>query len=361
MADKPEQSEKTEEPTTRKLEKAREEGNVPKSQDVNTFIILVGVLLVVTLLAPEVSTAFVERLMIVTTNAFHLTISGTPGDFFDFMGSVVSGVALAIGTVLIFFVVVSIGASFLQGAVTFAPKAVMPKLSNISPASGFKRLFSLNSLVELVKNIVKFITVGAAVALVIYFQFDNVLAASANDFATMPEIMREIIIEVLLAILIVLMVIAAADLLFQRWNSHRELKMTRQEVKDEHRQMEGDPQVKRRLAKLRSERSRQRMMAAVPDATAVVTNPTHYAVALKYEPDDDVPAPICVAKGVDYLALSIKEVAEEHDIPIIENPPLARTLYNTTELDEPIPEDHYQAVAEIIIFVYRQRERRVTA
>jgi flagellar biosynthetic protein FlhB len=234
-------------------------------------------------------------------------------------------------------------------------ETIKPKFSKVSPASGFKRLFSADSLVNFAKGMVKIAVVGAIMVAVMWPHRDEAEVMVFADTNIILEEARILILQLLAAVLAVMTVVAAADFIYQRNKWFNKQKMSLREVKEEYKQTEGDPQVKGKIRQLRMERSRKRMMAAVPQATVVVTNPTHYAVALKYE--EGMGAPLCLAKGTDAVALKIRELAKESDIPVVENPPLARALYATVEIDQEVPEEHYKAVAEVIGFVFRMRKR----
>jgi flagellar biosynthetic protein FlhB len=222
---------------------------------------------------------------------------------------------------------------------------------------GFKRLFGLDGIVNLVKGIFKVSAVGGACFLVLWPERAHLATALSMDPADLTGLMLALLVKLMIAALVVIAAIAAADYLYQRQRFMSRQRMSRQELTDEIKQSEGDPVVKARIRALRQERARRRMMAAIPEATVVITNPTHYAVALKYE-SGKMGAPVCVAKGVDAVALRIREVAEEHDVPIVENPPLARALYASVELDDEIPAEHYKAVAGVIGYVMRVAAQR---
>jgi flagellar biosynthetic protein FlhB len=231
-----------------------------------------------------------------------------------------------------------------------------PKMEKISPAAGFKRLFSSESLVNFAKGLVKIFVVGGLMAAVLWPRRDEIDTMIMRDTGVLLEEVRGLVLQLIIALLSVMTVVAALDFLWQRQKWFEKQKMSIRDIKDEYKQTEGDPLVKGKIRQLRMERSRKRMMAAVPEATVVVTNPTHFAVALKYE--QGMQAPICVAKGSDRIALRIRELARENEVPVVENPPLARALFAAIDIDQEVPEDQYRAVAEVIGFVYRMRERR---
>ena len=229
-----------------------------------------------------------------------------------------------------------------------------PKLSKLNPVEGFKRMFGPQGWMNLAKALMKLVAIAAALMYAVWPERSFVERAGAMEIAVLAGVLQDIAARLLMAALVVVGLIAAIDYIFQKQQFDKKMKMSRQEIKDEHKQSEGDPQVKAKIRQLRMEKSRSRMMAAVPDATVIITNPTHYSIALRY--DDETPAPICVAKGVDDLALRIREVASENNIPLVENPPLARALYARMEVDETIPREHYEAVAKIISFVMKTKK-----
>ena len=254
--------------------------------------------------------------------------------------------ALPMATFMAFAIISGVAVNGLM----WTPKALEPKLSKFNPINGFKKLFSSNSVIEAAKGVVKIVVVGALIAFLIIPLFRHPDQVVDQDILVTLREIHWLILLVLFLVVMIMAIIAMADLANQRWKHTEKLKMTKQEVKDETKEAEGDPKVKSRIRTLRMERHRQRMMAAVPNASVVITNPTHYAVALNYDMDD-MQAPVLVAKGVDYLARRIRQIAEQHDVPLVGNPPLARALYAAVDVDQEIPPEHYKAVAEVIGFV----------
>jgi flagellar biosynthetic protein FlhB len=250
----------------------------------------------------------------------------------------------------------ALGGHLLQHRPVFSAARLKPELSKLSPIKGFKRVFGLDGLANFVKGIAKILLVGGACVWVAWLDRARLVTALDLPLAGVAGLALSLMFKAMLAGLIVLAVIAALDYLYQRQRFMARHRMTRQELRDELKQSEGDPQVKARIRQIRIERSRQRMIAAIPEATVVITNPTHYAVALKYE-SGKMSAPVCVAKGVDHLALTIRKVAEENDVPLVENPPLARALYAAVEVDDEIPAEHYKAVAQVIGYVIRPAQK----
>ncbi|RYE60879.1 MAG: flagellar biosynthesis protein FlhB [Hyphomicrobiales bacterium] len=345
----PEQESKTEDPSQRKLEEAHKKGDVAKSQEVVTWFMLVGTAIVCSSMAPWVATQISNPLQIIMMNADRFDVDGAGfGAFFTNLGFAMIGAVLApLGLLYVCGVV----ANLVQHKPLFSAEPVTPKFSKISPLAGAKRLFSGEALVNFGKGLLKIGLVGAVVVMAIWPERDRLDTMMTADVAIILAETQELAVKILTSVLIVVTMIAAADYFYTRNKWWKRQMMTMQETRDEYKQMEGDPHVKGRIRQLRQEKARKRMMQAVPDATVVVTNPTHYAVALKY--DKGMGAPKCVAKGADAVALRIRTVAKESDVPIIENPPLARALFAAVEVDQDIPADHYKAVAEIIGFVMR--------
>jgi flagellar biosynthetic protein FlhB len=244
--------------------------------------------------------------------------------------------------------------ALVQHKPVFSAEKLKPNLEKISLSKGMKRLFSAPSWVELLKTVLKFLIVGGVVAAILLPKSSLLVEMPSRGVETILPTIYVLTLKLLGGVLAVMAVLAGADYLFQVQQHRKRLRMTKQELKDEFKQTDGDPMVKARLRQIRAERSRKRMMAAVPEADVVVTNPTHYAVAMKYD-HGKMEAPKVVAKGVDHLAARIRAVAEEHKVPIVENPPLARALYATVEVDQEIPPEHYRAVAEVISFIMKLR------
>lgn len=239
-----------------------------------------------------------------------------------------------------------------QIGLLFATEKLGFDLSRISPLAGLKRIVSWRSGVEFLKNLCKVFAVGAVAAWLAFPAADQIMHMSNQSAEHLPAELYQIVLRLLLGVLIIVTILAIIDYAYQRFSFMRSMRMTKEEVKEEYRQSDGDPKIKAKLRQIRAQRSRRRMMKAVPKASVVITNPTHYAVALAYEMGEAA-APKVVAKGADLIALKIREIAEAHDVPIVENPPLARALYAAVEIDDEIPPEHYKAVAEIISYVFR--------
>lgn len=345
-------SQKTEDPTDKRKAKSREEGQVASSQEIKSWAALLGGAFGLLVLAPGIATnvrmlgnKFIEQphAIPLDKNHFHFLLAET---LFD--------LSLIMAPILLLLLLLGVVSNVIQTGLVWAPKKIAPKVSNISLLKGVKRMFSLRSLNEFAKGILK-LTLVTIVGLSVAAPFMTDLSLFMERHLT-DTLDRLLIISVwfTLASVGVMSAIAALDFAYQRYSHIKQMKMSKQEVKDENKQSEGDPQVKARIRQIRAERAQQRMMASVPEADVVVTNPTHYAIALKYNMQE-MQAPRLVAKGVDSLAMRIREVADENDIPIVENPPLARALYAAVEIDDEVPAEHYMAVAEVIGYVMRMR------
>lgn len=344
---------KTEDPSAKKLSDARGKGQIIRSQDLASFILLGGAVAVVLIMSPSIMrgiTASVGRFI-----EFPHALSGDPGNLHQIMIDVMFDIALILFLPFLFFVVLAFLTGYLQFGLLFSAESMMPKLSKIDPIAGFGRLFSLRSVIELVKGIVKMAIVGTVAFIVLWPLMDHPEAMVMMPVGGMLDLMMEEARKLLIAVVVVMAGIAALDYFYQRYEFMKKMRMTKQEVKDEYKDMEGDPAIKAKLRQLRVERSRKRMMGNVPTATVVVTNPTHYAIALKYE--SQMGAPVVVAKGADLVAKRIRDIAQKNFVPIVENPPLARALYAMVEIDEEVPEEHYRAVAEVIGYVMRMKKQ----
>jgi len=253
--------------------------------------------------------------------------------------------------------VVLIASSFAQNGFVLSGDPIQPQLSRISIFAGIKRLFSIRSVMELIKSVIKITIVGYVCFLAVYPELTHLRQLPNSTVQAMLLFLAVLAKRLTIAAALIMFFIAIFDLLFQRFQFIKSLRMTKQEVRDEYKQSEGDPMIKQRLRRLRMEKAQNRMMANVPKADVVITNPTHYSIALQYD-SKMMKAPVVLAKGKDLIALKIREIATDHDIPLVENPPLARALFASTEIDEEIPSAHYEAVAKIISYVYTLKGRK---
>jgi flagellar biosynthetic protein FlhB len=350
MADDRDSSQQTEEPTQRRLDEAQAHGDIVKSQEVSTFVVLAGGTLAIAIFGPSATEGFVRTFRTFLEQPDQIAVDS--GAIIGLMRGTLVHLAMIFGPVFAFLVATALAAHLLQHRPVFAPDRLMPDLSKISPLAGLKRLFGMDGLTNLVKGIIKIVVVGSVVWATLWPMRGQLGAALDESPIQLVGDMTHLLMRILIAALSVLAVVALLDYLLQRFRFLQRNRMSKQDVKEEFRQTEGDPTVKARIRKIRNEKARRRMMAAVPEATVVITNPTHFAVALKYE-TGKMAAPICVAKGVDALALRIRAVAEEHKVPVVENPPLARALYATIEIDEAVPPEQYKAVAQVIGYVMK--------
>ncbi|MCI5060274.1 MAG: flagellar biosynthesis protein FlhB [Alphaproteobacteria bacterium] len=343
-------SQKTEEPTPKKIEESRKKGQVALSREINNWVMLLTGTIVVLAIGPGTLSNLSAHMQNYIAKA-HLLPSAPHG-----VGMVLGESFWSVLGFLILPLLVLIGAAFLgpflQVGPLFAPEVIKPDLSKISPLKGFQRLFSMRSIMEFVKGILKIGIIGVVGVILLYPFYGTIDHMIGLPLPTMLDELQGLVIRLMAGILVVLLVVAVIDLVYQRYEHYKKMRMTKQELKDEYKQTEGDPHVRAKLKQLRQEKARQRMMQAVPEADVVITNPTHYSIALKYDPEE-MDAPVLVAKGLDDLAMRIREVAKENDIPLYENKPLARALYDTVELDDVIPTEHYQAVAEVISYVFQ--------
>lgn len=346
-------SEKTEDPTQKRLDDARQKGQVATSREINHwFVILGGTIFVLMLLPPMM------RDLAVSFRPFleqpHAMPVGS-GALNTVMRDVLLGAAAALIVPILLFLAAAFASGLVQHGFLISFESLKPKLEKISPLKGFQRLFSSKSLAEFVKGVLKLAIVGTVCVVLLLPELRTIDTTLGSDLGTLLGLMHSLAARLLIGVLSVMTLIAALDFLYQKHQHTKQLRMSRQDLKEEFKQSEGDPVVKQRLRQIRLERSRRRMMSAVPDADVVVTNPTHFAVALVYDPEK-MSAPKVVAKGVDALARRIREVATENSVPLIENPPLARALHAGTEIDEEIPAEHYKAVAEIISYVWKLKD-----
>lgn len=353
MADDTDDSEKTEDPTQKRLKEAHDKGDVPKSQEVSTWFTLAGATLMIALFAPGAAASLGDLMKGYIEHAHQISVDGFA--LKALWRDTGQSVALIVGLPLIALLVMAVAGNLIQHQPLLTAETIKPKLSKVSPLSGFKRLFSADSLVNFAKGMFKISIVGALMVAVVWPHRDEAEIIIFAETSVILEEAQVLILQLLAAVLAVMTVVAAADYAYQKNKWFNKQKMSLREVKEEFKQTEGDPQVKGKIRQLRMERSRKRMMAAVPQATVVVTNPTHFAVALKYE--EGMGAPLCIAKGTDAIALKMREIAKESEVPVVENPPLARALHATVEIDQEVPEEHYKAVAEVIGFVFRMRNR----
>lgn len=349
--------EKTEEATAKKLEDVRKEGNVAKSREIPTAATLLALFVCL-----KFTMGFIGGHLLSSFSIFYEmipSISSGPMStlvFSQLLTKTIFNLSIIIIPFLLAGFVVSIFSNTLQFKFQITTKPLEPKFSKLNPISGFKRMFSLNTIVELLKSIVKVLVLGYIAYTVLREHVDDIYILYDISLTQGILLMYDIILELLIKILVFFIVIAAVDFMYQKWKFKDDNKMTKQEVKDEYKNQEGDPKVKGQQKQRMQQASQRRMMAAIPEADVVITNPTHFAVALSYKSGQGQ-APIVVAKGADFLAGKIKEIARDSKVDIVENKPLARMLYYNVELGEEIPPELYQAVAEVLAYVYQLHNR----
>jgi flagellar biosynthetic protein FlhB len=283
-------------------------------------------------------------------------ISADGGNLRDVALHTFSRLMSAILLPLALIVAAALAAGLLQHGFVFSTESIKPKFEKISPFAGAKRLFSSRSMAEFIKGLLKLIVAGTVGFALVWPELGDLGSMTQQELPVILDIARSLALRLMAGILASVTAIAGADYVYQRMQHMKKLRMSKQEVKDEYKQTEGDPMIKGRLRQIRMERSRRRMMAQVPDSDVVITNPTHFAVALKYEAVS-MQAPRVTAKGADHIAARIREIAKENGVPIIENRPLARALYATVDLDGEVPPEHYKAVAEVIGYIMKLRRR----
>jgi flagellar biosynthetic protein FlhB len=345
---------KTEKPTPRRRRKAREEGSVARSMELNSAVLLLSGTIALLMFGAGITTGIGNLCRSIFKSAGEATLSTSALPIYFGQGT-----SLLIELFLPFFAIImlaGIAVNLAQVGFLWTPKPLMPRLSRLSPAKGAKRFFSPRSLVELGKSILKLVVVGLVVYLAIRAEVFRILELSALSPSALLIEIGSIAGLVALKASIVILVIALLDFAYTRYEYEKSLKMSKQEVKEEARQSEGDPQIKGKIRGLQMRAALRRMMRKLPQADVVITNPIHIAVALKYD-NKKQHAPVVLAKGARLLAERIKEVAREHDIPIVENPPLAQALYYTVDIGQEIPVELYKAVAEILAFVYRLKRK----
>jgi len=349
-------SQKTEEPSQKKLEDARRRGQVVLSREINTWVMLLAGTIIISMLGPYTLSNMKNTLGFFLANAHQIPTD--PKGLQQSVEMLFGEIGLLWLLPLLILFVAAIAGPLLQIGPLFSAETLKPSLSKISPIKGFGRLFSMRSLVEFIKGILKISVIASVGVAILWPAYPTIERFIYFDFSEIMQEFNLLLLQLLAAVIAVLTIIAVLDYLYQRHDFMKKMRMSRQEMKDEYKQSEGDPQIKARLRELRENRARQRMMAAVPEADVVITNPDHYAVALKYNPGD-MNAPMMLAKGVDDVAQRIKEVAKDSNVPIVENPPLARALHGGMEIGDVIPAEQYKAVAEVISYVFKLKNKRM--
>ncbi len=347
MSDESDSSDKTEDPTQKRLDDAHEKGDVAKSQEVNTWFVLAGATLVLSSFSGSIGGGILTPLRNLVANSWMIRADGA--GLMALSQSLGYALIAALGVPFLMFALAAIAGNMIQHRLVWSAESMKPKFSKVSPGAGFKRIFGKQGAANFLKGLFKVIALGAVMTAVLWPERFRLESMVRFDPAAIMVVTTSLTLKLMGAVVAMLAVVAIADYFFQYRTWFERQKMSLQDMKMEYKQSEGDPHIKGKIRQLRQQRMKKRMMAAVPKASVIITNPTHYAVALRYE--RGMPAPICVAKGIDSMALKIREIAGKHDIPIVENVPLARALHATVEVDDEIPVEHYHAVAEIIGYV----------
>ena len=342
--------EKTEDPTGKKLEEAAEKGNIARSRDLATAFVLMGSSLGLLVFGAQLAHA----MLAVCRRFFSLNLKDIhdPYQMFTGLGNAVQEVTPPFLKLCAIIAIAGFVGNILLGGFNFTWYGASFRASKMDPLAGIKRMFGMQSLVELLKSILKVLVIGGVAYLLLDIFFEDIMAlslmSSPDDILSAMNLLGWMFFGLCASTL----VIAAVDAPYQKWSHHNQMKMTKQEVKDEYKNSDGNPEIKARIRSMQMQISRRRMMQEVPTADVIVTNPTHYSVALKYEQGKNR-APVVVAKGVDQMAFYIRQIAESHKVPIIQSPELARSIYYTTEVDSPIPEQLFAAVAQVLAYIYQ--------
>ncbi len=346
---------KTERPTPKKLEDARKQGQVAKSNDLNSAVVLTTATVLLAIVGPYTY----ETLYAIARRTFSdMLLQATSYDgFIQMTTSMVESVVWLILPFFLGILVMAILGNLVQIKPMVSPEAIKPKFDKLNPVQGFKRLFSLRSMVETGKSILKMLVVGLCAVFILMANEDRLKGLSHLDPAISVQVMLGVMGAIAAVACFIFLIMGLADFFYQKYEMEKQLRMTKQEVKDERKNMEGNPEIKRRIREIGIQMSRKRQLSAIPTADVIVTNPTHFSVAIKYDPDVS-PAPMVVAKGQDHFAFKIREVATEHGVPVIENKAVARTLYSVCEVDHMIPPELFVAVAEVLALVFSKRKGR---
>ncbi|NQY82255.1 MAG: flagellar biosynthesis protein FlhB [Alphaproteobacteria bacterium] len=347
------QEDKTEEPTSKRLQEARERGQVAKSREFNSFVMLLVGGAMITFLGPSLAEDLTGLFVGLLSKVHQISVS--QASFATLLSDGIITIGGYMMLMLIFFVIAAVLSNMVQHGPIVSLKPLEPQFNRMSLLKNLRQKFSMTNFVEFVKGVFKILAVFMIGGFLLIPVFDLL-----KDFLHMNPVqfVKEMLfwqVLIFIGVLSFMLVVSVLDIFYQRFNHRKKLRMTKQEIKEEFKNMEGDPQVKARLNKIRMQRARGRMMDSIPDADVVITNPTHYAVVLKYD-QETMMSPVMVAKGTDFIAQKIRDIANENRIPIVENPPLARGLFAAMEIDDEIPEEYFQAVAEVITYVWNMNK-----
>jgi flagellar biosynthetic protein FlhB len=355
MAEKP-ASEKTEQPTQKRLDKTREKGQVAQSQELGNVVAIVVLVLILTVTSKDLMSWFSRQVEAGATGERSVFLNADA--FIEYMNRQTSSMLIAILPLMGGLVAAGIVSSIMVGGATLAPKALQPKLSELNPITGFGRLVNLKSFVKLAISIAKLIVISLVVWLYLKTHVEDMIALRWAWSEDLLPAMGQLIYGLLIRVAVILIVIAALDVFFQKWKYMDDQKMTKQEVKEERKESDASPEVRARVRRIQIEMARNRALQEVPKANVLLVNPTHVAVALRYD-SRTMDAPVVVAKGADHLAAKIREIARAHGVPILRRPALARAIYRAVKPGQPVPESLYSAVAEVLALIYRLRRRGI--
>jgi flagellar biosynthetic protein FlhB len=344
--------ERTEQPTPRRLQQAREKGQIPTSRELNTMLMMLIAGTSIMFIGPGIVKDFLQmfkqHLNVSRENIFDITAMPV------MLESAIIDALITLSPFFVLMILAAVAGPLMMGGVTFSTQALSFKWDKLNPITGLGRVFSKKGLVELLKALIKFLIIGTTAILFLYTKTDVYLGLGSEPLSQALPHMANLLIWSFLAISSVLVLIALIDVPFQLFDYTQQLKMTFQEIRDENKDTEGNPDVKGRIKNTQREIAQRRMMADVPKADVIITNPEHYSVAIKYD-QENMAAPIVVAKGVDAVAMHIRMIAREHEVPILQAPPLARALHHTTEINDEIPASLYLAVAQVLAYIFKLR------
>lgn len=346
------EGEKTEKATPKRKQDARKKGQVLHSREISSALTLLILFLSIKLLGNYMYQEFIAFFRLCTDDLANSLDSSSVNELLRLLGIVLVQLLKLVGPLFGIAVVVGFVASYAQVGSLFTMETLKPKLSNLNPFNGIKRIFSIRGLVELVKALLKITVVGIVAWQSLRAEENNIIKLMDLDLVSSAGYILSTAIDIAIKICVIMVVIGVLDYGYQWWQYEKDLKMTKQEVKEEYKEMEGNPEIKQKIKQKQREMSMRRMLAEVPKADVVITNPTHFAIAIRYDPEK-APAPIVIAKGQDYLAQRIRDVAKANGVEIVENKPLAQALYKAVEIGRQVPPELYQAVAEILAFVYQ--------
>lgn len=355
MSEDADETSKTEDPTQKKLDEAHKEGRYAISPEIGNWGLVAAALIILVTTLPRMMQGLVTRLDFYFENLDQIPMDEVSVG--HLLLHVAKTIYWALWLPVLLLTMAGVASTIVQKGFHVSWSLIAPKFSKLNPITGFANMFKASQKgVELLKSLAKLAVVAGVAYMALHPMIVSIEHFIGIDLIMLVREMDDLAYRLLVGVLAVLSFIAGGDLFWQRYTHNKNMRMTKQEVKDEHKQSEGDPMVKGRIRQLRFERARKRMMAAVPTADVVVTNPTHFAVALKYDAQA-MQAPVVVAKGADAVAFRIRALAEDNDVPVLENPPLARALYAACEIDEEVPSEHYRAVAEVITYVFKLKGR----